>query len=78
MRHDKKPYQARPLLKSIRYWQSVVNGVLPPKRPLAYYVNQLKWYTQDDIDYLEQVSKAKMVKRKNKFEIEHPQSEIQS
>jgi hypothetical protein len=53
MRHDKKPYQARPLLRSIRYWQSVVNGENPPKRPMAYYVNQLKFYTEDDIKYLE-------------------------
>lgn len=64
MKHNKKPYQARPLLKSIRYWQSVVNGKISPKRPLAYYINKLKFYSQDDIDYLEAVSKTSAVKTK--------------
>lgn len=52
MHHNRKPYQARVLLKSIRYWQSVVNGLEQPKRPLAYYKNKLNYYTQSDIDYL--------------------------
>lgn len=56
MHHNRKPYQARPLLKSIKYWQSVVNGTLAAKRPLAYYKNKLSYYTKDDIDYLEKLS----------------------
>lgn len=52
MHRNKKAYQARVLLKSIRYWQSVVNGELEPKRPMAYYKNKLAYYHQSDIDYL--------------------------
>lgn len=57
MRYEKRPYQARQLLKSIRYWQSVVNGELPAKRRFAYYVNKLAWYTEADIAYLEEQAK---------------------
>lgn len=56
MHHNRKPYQARPLLKSIRYWQSVVNGVVEPKRPLAYYKNKLAYFTKIDIDYLKKLT----------------------
>lgn len=56
MHHNRKPYQARPLLKSIRYWQAVVKGTLEAKRPLAYYKNRLSYYTKVDIDYLEKLS----------------------
>jgi|SRR5215217_3218314 len=52
MHRNKKPYQARVLLKSIRYWQSIINGEVEPKRPLAYYENKLKYYHKSDIDYL--------------------------
>lgn len=57
MHHNRKPYQARALLKSIRYWQSVVQGRAEPKRPLSYYKNKLDYYTQTDIDYLINLSK---------------------
>lgn len=63
MRHDKKPYQARMLLKSIRYWQAVVAGEQPAKRRMAYYVNKLKWHGEGDIEYLERVAKMEMVKK---------------
>lgn len=53
---EKKPYKARPLLKSIRYWQNVVNGEVSPKRPLAYYKNKLSFYTDADIKTLEKIS----------------------
>lgn len=56
MHHNRKPYQARTLLKSIRYWQSVVSGLESPKRPLAYYKNKLAYYTKIDIDYLTNLS----------------------
>jgi hypothetical protein len=56
MHHNRKPYQARTLLKSIRYWQSVVNGAVSPKRPIAYYKNKLSYYTKIDIDYLEKIT----------------------
>lgn len=52
-----KPYEARAKLKSIYYWQKVVNGELPPKRPFAYYKNQLAFYKQEDIEHLESVAK---------------------
>lgn len=63
MRHDKKPYQALVLLKSIRYWQSVVARKEPAKRRMAYYVNKLKWYSDRDIEYLERVAAMEMVKQ---------------
>lgn len=56
MWRNKKPYQARVLLKSIRYWRSVINGDVEAKRPMAYYNNKLKHYTQSNIDYLEKLS----------------------
>lgn len=59
MKNNLKPYQARPLLKSITYWQSVVNGYSEPKRPLAYYYNKLRFYSQKDIDELIELSKYK-------------------
>lgn len=62
MWHNKKPYQARVFLKSIRYWQSVANGSVPPKRKFAYYVNKLKFYTEADIEYLEEVAKQSLKK----------------
>lgn len=57
MHHNRKPYQARILLKSIRYWKSVVNGLQAPKRPLAYYKNKLSYYTKIDIQYLTELAK---------------------
>lgn len=54
MHRNKKPFQTRKLLKSIRYWQSVVNGLQSPKRPLAYYKNKLSYYHESDIKYLEE------------------------
>lgn len=59
---EKKPYQARILLKSIRHWQSVVNGAMEPKRPMAYYVNKLDWYTDGDIVTLEKIAKQSAIK----------------
>lgn len=58
MWHNKRPYQARTLLKSIRYWQSVANGDQPAKKPIAYYRNKLSYYTSRDIKYLENLSSA--------------------
>ena len=49
-----KRYEARALMKSIEYWQSVVNGQQKPKRPLAYYVNKLAFYSDSDIQLLKQ------------------------
>ncbi len=56
MHHNRKPYQARTLLKSIKYWQDVADGVLPAKRPIAYYKNKLSYYTQTDINYLKSLA----------------------
>jgi hypothetical protein len=53
---EKKPYEARAKLKSIRYWQSVVSGEVPPKRPLAYYKNKLEFYPQEKINHLEKLA----------------------
>jgi hypothetical protein len=56
MHHNRKPYQARVLLKSIKYWQLVVGGKLQAKRPMAYYKNKLDYYTESDIIYLTQMA----------------------
>jgi|ERR1700744_866161 len=59
---EKKPYRARILLKSIRYWQKVVNGELPAKRPIAYYKNKLSWYTIGDISVLDKIANGHLNK----------------
>lgn len=56
MHRNKKPFQARRLLKSIKYWQSVVNGLTTPKRKLAYYKNKLSYYHKSDIEYLKKTA----------------------
>ena len=57
-----KPYAARAKLKSIYYWQKVVSGELPPKRPLVYYQNHLKFFSDEDIAHLEAVAKIYLSK----------------
>ncbi len=59
---EKKPYQARVLLKSVRYWQAVVNGAIEPKKPMAYYQNRLKFYTDGDIAEMERIAATSAVK----------------
>jgi len=59
MHHNRKPYQARVLLKSISHWQSVVNGEVEPKRPIAYYKNKLSYYHPHDIEYLQKTANNK-------------------
>lgn len=56
MWHNKKPYQARARLKSINFWQSVINGDLEPKKPMNYYKNKLSYYTESDIEYLKKLA----------------------
>lgn len=56
MHHNRKPYQARTLLKSINYWKDVISGNKTAKRPLAYYKNKLSYYTEIDIKYLSDTS----------------------
>jgi hypothetical protein len=48
------PSQAKTKLKSIEYWQKVVNGDLPAEKPLAYYENKLKGWTTEKIQQLEE------------------------
>ena len=55
-----KPHSARILWKSICYWQSVVDGIEPPKRPLAYYQNKLKSFTPEKKAIVQQIAELRM------------------
>lgn len=51
-----KLYEARALLKSIRYWQSVCVNPTLAKRPIAYYKNQMKEWPPEKLAVINQIA----------------------
>ncbi len=61
-------HEATKLLTSIRHWQSVVKGETPPGKPMVYYQNRLKRYTEEKIKELEaRVELHKINRQQGKF-----------